>query len=116
VLSAAAGGSREAVDALDGVGTWLGRGMAGLVNVFNPRLVVLGGFFGRIHPYVAGTLDAALDRYALPASRDLVRVVPAALGADAAVIGAAELTFEPLVSDPASWMGAGHGLVQLASA
>lgn len=116
VLSAAAGGNREALDALEAVGTWLGRGMAGLVNVFNPRLVVLGGLFGRIHPHVADTVDAALDRYALPASRDLVRVVPAALGVNASVMGAAELAFEPLVSDPASWLGAGHGVVQLASA
>jgi predicted NBD/HSP70 family sugar kinase len=116
VLSAAGGGDREAIEALEAVGTWLGRGMAGLVNTLNPRIVVLGGFFGRIHPYVAGNLDAALERHALPASRDLVRVVPAALGADASVIGAAEIAFEPLVNDPAGWIGAGHRLEHLASA
>ena len=45
------------------------------VNVLNPRLVVFGGLFQRIHPYVAAIVDAELDRRALPAPRRLVRVV-----------------------------------------
>ena len=32
------------------VGRWLGVGIAGLVNVFDPRVVVLGGLFGRMAP------------------------------------------------------------------
>ena len=32
------------------VGRWLGMGIAGLVNVFDPRVVVLGGLFGRMAP------------------------------------------------------------------
>ena len=87
--------------ALDHVGRWLGIGLAGLVNVFNPRLIVLGGLFGRIHPFVAPTLEPELDRRALPAPRALVRVVPATLGVDAPLVGAAELAFEPLLADPA---------------
>jgi predicted NBD/HSP70 family sugar kinase len=89
------------------VGGWLGIGIAGLVNVFNPRRVVLGGLFARIHPYVAPAIDAALERRALPASRQLVQVVPASLGVDAPLLGAAELAFEPFLGDPAAWLEAG---------
>ena len=46
-------GRRRRWAALEHVGRWLGIGLAGLVNVLNPRLIVLGGLFGRIHPYVA---------------------------------------------------------------
>ena len=46
-----------------------------------------------------------LDRYALPASRRLVRVVPSTLGVDAPLVGAAELAFEPLLADPAACLG-----------
>ena len=116
VLASAEAGSREALDALHGIGTWLGRGLAGMVNVFNPRLVVLGGLFGRIHPFVAGTVEEALDRHALPASRQLVRLAPASLGLNASLLGAAELAFEPLLDDPAAWLSPRAGLVQLASA
>jgi hypothetical protein len=62
---------------------------------------VLGGILGRIHPLVASELDAALDRHALSAARELVRVVPGALGVNAPIIGAAELAFEPMLADPA---------------
>jgi predicted NBD/HSP70 family sugar kinase len=116
VLAAADAGEAQALAALEAVGGWLGRGLSALVNSFNPRLVVLGGLFGRIHPYVAATVDGGLDRHALPPSRELVRVVPAALGLNASIIGAAELAFEPLLRDPAWWIGPGHGLVELASA
>jgi predicted NBD/HSP70 family sugar kinase len=104
VLREAAAGSPASLSALDNVGRWLGFGLAGLVNVFNPRLVVLGGLFGRIYPFVASTVQGELDRRALPAPRGLVRVVPAMLGLDAPLLGAAELAFEPLLADPAAWL------------
>ncbi len=104
VLAEAADGVPAAVSALEEVGHWLGFGLAGLVNVLNSRLIVLGGLFGRIHPMVAKTMHAELDRRALPASRALINVRPATLGADAPLLGAAELAFEPLLADPASWM------------
>ena len=60
-----------------------------------------GGVLGRIHPLVRPELDAALRRHALSAARELVGVVPGALGVDAPIIGAAELAFEPMLADPA---------------
>jgi len=105
VLRDADAGSGTALKALDEVGRWLGIGIAGLVNLFNPRLVVLGGSFGRIHPFISSRLERELDRRSLPGSRDLVRVVPARLGLDAPLLGAAELAFEPLLADPATWLG-----------
>jgi predicted NBD/HSP70 family sugar kinase len=116
VLREAEAGAPEALSALDNVGHWLGFGLAGLVNIFNPRLVVLGGLFGRIHPFVARTIAGELDRRALPAPRGLVRVVPASLGVDAPLLGAAELAFEPLLADPASWLRPRTSLTELASA
>jgi predicted NBD/HSP70 family sugar kinase len=104
VIAEARSGSPLALAAFDGVGRWLGLGLAGLVNILNPRLVVLGGLFGRIHPLVERSLAAELDRRALPGSRALVRVVPARLGVDAPLLGAAELAFEPFLADPAAWL------------
>ena len=49
-------------------------------------------------------MHAELGRLALPQSRDVVRVVPASLGVDAPLLGAAELAFEPLLADPAMWI------------
>jgi len=104
VLREAEAGSPVARGALDAVGHWLGVGLAGLVNIFNPGLVVLGGRLSRLYPFVAPTIEAELDRLALPGPRRLVRVVPASLGVNASLLGAAELAFEPLLDDPAAWL------------
>jgi predicted NBD/HSP70 family sugar kinase len=102
VLREAAAGESQALSALDNVGRWLGVGLAGLINILNPRLIVLGGLFGRIHPFVAESLRAEIDRLALRASSELVEVRPATLGIDSPLLGAAELAFQPVLADPLS--------------
>lgn len=97
-------GSPLALAALAETGRWLGIGMAGLINVLNPKLVLLGGQLGPFYPFLRSTLEAELDRRVLRASRQIVRVVPASLGLDAPLLGAAELAFEPLLTDPAAWL------------
>jgi predicted NBD/HSP70 family sugar kinase len=116
VIQAAEAGEPAAVAAVEHVGRWLGFGLAGLVNVFNPRLVVLGGLFVRLLPLVHDQVSAELDRRTLPATRRLVTVLPATLGVDASLIGAAELAFEPLLADPAAWLRPRRDNRQLASA
>jgi predicted NBD/HSP70 family sugar kinase len=102
VIAAAHEGDRRALATMEHVGTWLGIGLAGLVNAFNPTLVVLGGHFERMHPLVVDRVNEVLDERALRASRELVSIVPASLGVDAPVLGAAELALEPFLADPAS--------------
>lgn len=102
VIDAAQRGDRAALAAFDHVGTWLGRGLAGLVNILNPELVLLGGLFLRIYPYVEQPLERAVERLALGPSRAIVQIAPASLGVDAPLLGAAELAFDGLLEDPAS--------------
>jgi predicted NBD/HSP70 family sugar kinase len=116
VVAAAEAGDATALAALERTGRWLGFGLAGLVNVLGPGIVVLGGLFGRIFPFVSATVDEELDRRALSAPRALVDVAPARLGVDAPLRGAAELAFEPMLADPAGWMRPRRGSLELASA
>jgi predicted NBD/HSP70 family sugar kinase len=100
LLASAAAGEPAASASVARAGEWLGIGVASLVNLFNPTLVVLGGVLGRLHPLIVSELEAALHRHALPASLGLARVIPGELGVDAPIIGAAELAFEPMLADP----------------
>jgi len=104
VIAAAHAGDELALGAFAQVGRWLSVGLAGLVNLLNPRVVVLGGLFARAHPFLEAALEAELDRVALRGPRGLVRVAPAALGIDAPLAGAAELALEPFLSEPARWL------------
>lgn len=100
VLRAAESAEVSALASVHMVGRWLGVGMAGLVNVFDPRVVVLGGLFGRMAPMVLPLVHAELAARALSVDREQVSVVASRLGDDAPVLGAAERAFEPLLADP----------------
>ena len=82
-----------------------------------PPLIILGGLHGRIHPYVARRGRGGA-RPGAPCRRPVrsCRVVPATLGVDAPLVGAAELAFEPLLADPAAWFGRRGRVFHLASA
>jgi predicted NBD/HSP70 family sugar kinase len=107
LLVEARAGRAQTLEAIDELGRWLGIGLAGLVNIFNPERIVVGGRFAKLFPFLADTIDSQLDRYALGAPRELVTVAPAALGENAPLIGAAELAFTPFLVDPAAWMRTG---------
>ena len=105
VIEAAAAADARALAALAEIGRWLGVGLAGLVNALNPRVVVLGGLFSRLYPFISDQVERQLDGRALAAPRANVRLAPAALGIDAPLLGAAELAFEPFLANPAAWLG-----------
>jgi len=72
------------------------------INVFNPRLVVLGGFLGSLYAVAPAYLDHQLVHQTLDAAREGVTISRTQLGSDLLMIGAAELAFESILSDPAS--------------
>ena len=92
----AVGGDARAREALAGLGRILGAGLASLVNVFNPEVIVLGGGFGKAGELLLEPARELVAREALSPGRDLVRIVPAELGAEAGLIGAGLIAFEAL--------------------
>jgi predicted NBD/HSP70 family sugar kinase len=99
VLAAAAAGDRQARAGLRRVGHWLGVGIANLVNVFNPEVVVFGGLLRQLLPATEDLVRAELAT-ALAAPREQVRLALPQLGGDATLLGAAESAFAPLLDDP----------------
>ncbi|MDT5107438.1 MAG: hypothetical protein QOI25_4951 [Mycobacterium sp.] len=87
---------------LDRQAQYLGIALGNAVNMLNPGLIVLGGFLRVFPSLAADALNDAVGRHSLRAPRDLVRVVPASLGSETLMIGAAELAFAPLLADPAA--------------
>lgn len=100
VIEAAKRGEPAATEALAEEARWLGVGIAGLINIFDPEIVVLGGFLGAIVPLIDDQLRARVEARSFQGLCRSVAVVGGALGGDAGLIGAAELAFEPLVSNP----------------
>lgn len=93
-------GIHTATPALREVGRQVGRGLAGIVNVFNPRVIVLGGYLRSLYPLVADDVRAAMAEQALFAPQEMVKIALPGLGGDAVLLGAAELAFAALLADP----------------
>ena len=89
-------GDPPAVAALARLGSYLGAGIASLVNVLEPELIVIGGGFAAAGELVVGPARAVLARDGLTPGRDTVRIVRAELGEDAGLVGAAFVGREAL--------------------
>jgi glucokinase len=92
VFAAATEGDTAALALFERIGHWLGIGIASLVTIFDPDLVVVGGGVAATGELLLRPARASFERYAHGrAHRDLPPVVPARLGPDAGLVGAATL-------------------------
>ncbi|WP_435747692.1 ROK family transcriptional regulator [Nocardioides sp. SYSU DS0663] len=98
VVAAARSGNVAALRALEEAGMHLGRGLAGVVNLLNPAIVVVGGDMARAGDLLLEPVRIGLRRHAL----DPVATTPvlrSELGGRASLVGAVLLAAErtPLV-------------------
>ncbi|WP_088320489.1 ROK family transcriptional regulator [Kineosporia sp. R_H_3] len=91
----------EGSTALDGVAHHVGLGLATIVNIINPRLVIIGGLLRELFPSNAAAVRASLDAAALTATAEQVTLVTPELGGDAVLVGASELAWQDVLDDPA---------------
>jgi len=87
-------GDSAAVEVIVRAGWFLGAGMAGLANIFNPQAIVVGGGAIAAGELLLGPAREELARRALPANRNGVRVVPAHFGVESGMMGAAVMALE----------------------
>jgi glucokinase len=89
-------GDADALEALELIGRRLGVGIANLVNVFNPEVVVIGGGVIAAGERLLEPAREEMAARALPPLRDVVKIVPARFAHEAGMVGAAALAFDGL--------------------
>ena len=100
VTELAHGGDSLAREVLGEIGARLGFGLVGLVNTFNPEVVVIGGGAVRGGDLLLEPARAVVAAHALPPPREGVRIVPAHYGDEAGMMGAALMAFELVGRQP----------------
>lgn len=93
VMAAANDGDEAASAIMCRVGDVLGEALVGIVNLLNPQAIVVGGGIGEGCPMILERASARIQGEALAGRRD-VQMVPALLGNDAGMAGAAALAFD----------------------
>jgi glucokinase len=92
VAAAAAGGDPLALKLLHDAGRALGIGLASVIHLANPELIILGGGASKIGAPLLGPMEEALRRHVIPSLGEQVRIVPPELGVPAGAVGAALIT------------------------
>jgi glucokinase len=89
VGQAAHDGDALALETLDEIGDILGNHLANLAHAFNPEIFVLGGGVSQIGEPLFTPIRQAIPKYVMhPSYLASLRIVPAALGDDAGLVGA----------------------------
>jgi predicted NBD/HSP70 family sugar kinase len=101
VLRAGYPADRRVREAADAVIARLGLGLAGLINVVNPDRVLLGGLHRHLLLAAPGRLSEAVARGSPWGHGAQIPVEPCLLDDDAALIGAAEVAWQPVLDNPA---------------
>jgi glucokinase len=89
-------GDEAARAVLAEVGERLGYGLVGVVNVFNPELVLIGGGAIAAGELLLGPAREVVAERALPPAREGARIVPTHFGDESGMLGAALLAFDSL--------------------
>jgi len=89
IVQAAEAGDAVAREILHEAGFYLGIGVANLITILSPDVVVIGGGVAQAGEWLFGPIRETVHQrcHATPVER--VRILPAALGGEAGVVGAA---------------------------
>jgi len=94
VAEAAERGDALAGELIEQAGVALGIGVRNLLHLLTPAVVVIGGGVSRIGPPLWEPMLRVVEADAMPVYRENLRIVPAELGDDSGLLGAALLVHE----------------------
>ncbi|WP_304068185.1 ROK family transcriptional regulator [Pedobacter glucosidilyticus] len=87
-----------AIDLIADLGDKLGRGIALLINIFNPELVIVGGSLAKTGEYLILPIKSAINKYSLSLVNSDTKIKISLLGEKSGVIGACLLARNRLLN------------------
>ena len=87
VLSAAQRGDQFAIGLLASMGEHLGRGIAILIHLFNPELIIIGGELTKAENYIIDPIQLNLNKYTIAKIRRDSQILTSNLGSNAGLMG-----------------------------
>lgn len=79
------------IDIVEEIGQKLGRQIAGLISIFNPELVVIGGTLAQTEDYIIQPIKTSVRKYSLNLVNKDAVIIPSKLKSKAGVVGACML-------------------------
>lgn len=99
LVDAALAGDPVALQVVREAGETLGIAVAGMLNLMNPALVIIGGGLARLNELLLEPLRSTVRSRTLMHSLDAAEIVTSALGAQDVAVGAATLALQEALAD-----------------
>ena len=96
VAEAANKGDKLAQGIIEKTGEYLGTGIANIINLFNPQMVIIGGGVAQAGDLIFNPLKKTMEKRAFPVPAKVAKIVASSLGRDCTVIGAATLVLREI--------------------
>ncbi len=97
VFALASRGNVRAIAFWRETATHIGNALVGVINLLNPRLIIIGGGVANNYKFMEKTIRKVIQQRALKVQRDMVRIVRAKLGDEAGILGAHILVKESIL-------------------
>ena len=94
IVRGALAGDPPALEIIHEVGTWMGKGLAVLVDVLNPELIIIGTLGVLLGELILAPAREVLEKEALPISNRACKILPAQLGSSLMDVGCLMAAFD----------------------
>ncbi|KEO71694.1 ROK family protein [Anditalea andensis] len=105
IIQSALSGDQHAIGILTEIGSQLGKGIAILIQLFNPEIIIIGGKIAEAGQYILTPIYQSLNTSSLPQLRNQTTIELSQLGKDARMLGAISIymneAFDALLDSPA---------------
>jgi len=91
ILTAAQRGDQFAIGLLATIGEHLGRGIAVLIHLLNPELIIIGGELTKAENYLVDPIQQNLNKYTISKIRRDAQIITSSLGNNAGLLGTVAL-------------------------
>ena len=88
IYKLASQGDQRALKFWEDTATHIGNGLVGVVNLLNPRLIIVGGGVSHNHKFLFPTMRKIIKNRAMSVQASMVKIVRANLATDAGILGA----------------------------
>lgn len=100
IKQAADAGDQEAIGSFTEAGRAMGQGFAGLINIFNPEKIILGGPLSIAGEYLLPAIKETVTRHSMPEIDQQAEALLSSFGPDASLIGAIAIVVDDVFSKP----------------
>lgn len=99
-VESARNGNRIAINSFEKIGRNLGIGLASLLNIFNPSLIVLGGEISVASEFILPKTYEELSKRTLSWALENTKIVVSKFGSDAVIMGGIAAVFQKVLTNP----------------